>query len=222
MKKVALCVALALGVAARLSFPQAPEGRAAKSQLQVERWDGQHWKKADIKSVFDHNDRIRFRYRSTAAGSLYVLDHTSGGQTAWMYPMAQQQQTALVPDTEIVIPGGDGAYKVTGPPGIDTLYWIEVPQPVNLPDAQEVHIPSTLISRCGEQAEIDTQEACLHDNAGPKPLKDPQQLLSILHVEGTLAARDLSFESKPGGTDIQSAAAGPSVGLVYEVRIAHR
>jgi hypothetical protein len=176
----------------------------------------------DAQSVFRQRDRLRFRFRTSVSGYLYILNQSSSGAVAWLYPAAGNGSNYVTGGREVMIPGAEGHFVIGGPPGFDTLYWILRRAPLTVPTVEEKQLdePSTLISRCTEE-EMQTQLACLDKNAGPKPLSDPKKLQSALGISNSLFARDLTFESKPQATEISTDSDGSSGGIVYEVRIAH-
>ena len=184
------------------------------------------WKAVDAQTVFKTNDKLRFRLRTSLTGYLYILNHSSSGKVAWVYPASDKSSNHIVANTETLIPGAEGSFVINGAPGIDTLYWILRNEAFTVPNVEDkqLDVPSTLLSRCSEEnsAEIDhPQMACLDGNAGVKPLADPDKLRGALGMPNSLVARDLTFEAKPGGTEIRTESDGASSGIVYQVRIAH-
>jgi Domain of unknown function (DUF4384) len=200
---------------------EAPASQRTRLQLAVQCSKQDQWRTVDAQSVFKQGDRIRFRFRTSLPGYLYILNHSSGGQVSWLYPPPGNSSNRVEAGREIIIPASDGSYAIGGPPGFDTLYWILRSTRFEVPDlnAGQLDAPSTLISRCREE---ERQEiACLDKNAGPKPLENPNKLETALGIGDSLVARDLTFESKPQATEIGTDSDGVSSGIIYQVRIAH-
>jgi len=201
---------------------RSPAVQRNKLQLSLECWRQNEWRAMDAQSVFKQQDRIRFRFRTSVPGYLYILNYSSSGQVSWLYPAPGSLSNRVEEGHEAIIPRADGSYLVGGPPGFDTLYWIlrstsfEPPQV----DGKQLDVPSTLVSRCREE-EPPAEVACVDKSAGPKPVPDPRKLQTALGISNSLVARDLTFESKPQGTEIGTDSDGASSGIIYQVRIAH-
>jgi hypothetical protein len=193
-----------------------------KLTLSLECWKLGEWKTTNAQTVFNHGDRLRFKFRSSTPGYLYILAQASSGTTSWLFPVTGTQSDRLTAAREVTIPNADGYFVIGGPPGFDTLFWIMRSSPMTLPAVEptKLEIPSTLISRCPEE-ETPSQVACLDKNAGPQKLTNTSKLQSALGLSDSLTARDLTFETKTRATEI-SADSDDSNGIVYQVRIAHK
>lgn len=182
------------------------------------------WQPVESTAVFNAGDEIRFRFRTSFPGYLYVLNRASNGETDWLYPLPDQGQTSRVePGPSYLIPGTQGSFVVGGTPGFDLTYWVVSPSPIDArgpampaPGSQ----PSTLVPRCREQV-LKARGLCVDERAGPRPLSTPAQLPPELRRPAQLAARDLKFRAEGGQTRI-SARVSPTGVIVYEFRIAHR
>jgi hypothetical protein len=199
---------------------------AAESSVEVRlelRRDSE-WQPVESTAVFNAGDEIRFRFRTSFPGHLYVLNRASNGETGWLYPLPDQGQTSRVePGPSYLIPGTRGSFVVGGAPGFDLTYWVLSPSPIDtrgpvmpVPGSQ----PNTLVPRCREQA-LQARGVCVDERAGPRPLSTPDQLPAELRRPAQLAARDLKFRAESGQTRI-SAKVSPTGVIVYEFRIAHR
>lgn len=225
-KAVERVAALLLMVATSLCVVQAQEPASAsqrnKLQLSVECWRQNEWRSVDPQTVFNQRDRIRFRFRTSLSGYLYILNHSSAGQVSWLYPASGSSSNRVEGGHELLIPGADGSYGIGGPPGFDTLYWILRGTPFVLPevDGGKLDAPSKLISRCPD-IERQKELACVDKNAGPKPVLDPKKLQAALGISNSLVARDLTFQAKPEATEIGTDSDGSSSGIIYQFSIAH-
>lgn len=203
---------------------QQPSSTAQRNTLQVgvECWTQNKWRGVDARTIFNQQDRIRFRFRTSLSGYLYILNHSSSGQVSWLYPAAINSPNRVDSGHELLIPGADGSYAIAGPPGFDTLYWILRSARFAIPqvDGAQLDAPSTLISRCPEE-DRQKELACVDKNAGPKPIADPKKLEAALGISNSLVARDLTFQIRPQCTEIGTDSDGTSSGVIYQVRIAH-
>jgi hypothetical protein len=220
-----LAVALATGItsfAIAESQDQAPAPPRTKLLLTIERWKKDGWETANAQSVFKPQDRLRFRFRTSVSGYLYILNQASSGKTSWIYPLKSTHPDELSEGQEVIIPNTEGSFAVGGPPGFDTLYWIMRSTPFELHEvpADKLDVPSTLISRCPEETS-ETEVTCLDKNAGPKALTDTKKLQSAIGLPGSLVARDLTFEPTPKATEISTNSDGASDGIMYQLKIAH-
>lgn len=193
-------------------------------EVRLELRKNAEWQPVESTAVFSANDEIRFRFRTSFPGYLYVLNRASNGETDWLYPLPDQGQTSRVePGPSYLIPGTRGSFVVGGTPGFDLTYWVVSPSPIDtrgpaLPEPASQ--PSTLIPRCREQA-LKARGLCVDERAGPRPLSTPAQLPPELRRPAQLASRDLKFRAESGQTRI-SAKVSPTGVIVYEFRIAHR
>ncbi|MBI4875962.1 MAG: DUF4384 domain-containing protein [Acidobacteria bacterium] len=198
-----LCLSAAVMVAAA----QDRTPPAVEVSLELRR-DGR-WEAADNERVFNAGDQIRFRFRTFFAGYLHVLNRTSGGESAWLYPRPEAEQSGRVePGPVYLIPGARGSFVVGGTPGFDVTFWVigDTPMATSAMPAFGSQ-PNTLLPRCREQV-LKARGLCVDGRAGPRP------------AEG-LTARELTFRSEGGPTRISAQDSRPGV-MVYEFRIAHR
>jgi hypothetical protein len=186
------------------------------------RREGQ-WRHVGAQTVFRKDDEIRFRFRTSLGGYLYVLNLSSDGQSTWLFPRPERGESSRVePGPLYLIPGTKGVFVVGGKPGFDITYWIESPVPI---DTGEVEgpapgsQPNTLVPRCREEV-LQARGLCEDERAGPQPLASPEH--SPVHLPGntTLVARDLKFHTEAGSTSISAPKTEGGV-IVYEFRIAH-
>lgn len=170
----------------------------------LERHAQDRWTALDSKTVLDSGDRVRFRFRGSQPGWLYVYYTGSDGKSDWL----EKEGQLTVKEQEYEVPRGS-SYTVSGPPGFDTVYWILSPKPIPaealIPASAKRNVSNTMRPRCRDGQPEDTKAACLDNRAGPAGLR----------------ARELKLDKAPSG-----AAAGTNdrnVGvMVYEFRIAHR
>ncbi len=184
------------------------------------RKDGR-WETVDPATVFSANDEVRFRFRTTTPGYLYVLNRSAGGETAWLFPRPEQGHSSRVePGPVYLVPGERGSFVIGGTPGFDTTYWVVSPTPVEsrAPELPPSGVqPSTLLPRCREQV-LKARGLCVDERAGPRPLSKSEPAPAELPA---LKARDLTFRAESGQTRITAKGSTTGV-IVYEFRIAHR
>ena len=192
-------------------------------EVVVEKQKGDDWERVNPQTVFHAGEDIRFRYRATQGGYLYVLNSSSDKKTSWIFPRANSAERSRVePGVEYIIPTGRGAFEVAGSPGFDVTYWILSPTPI---DSTQSFVPtsgnpvSTLQPRCRSEV-LKSRGLCVDERAGPHSVDDPVNLPVHPPENDKLHSRDLKFKSQEGTTQISGVTHQSDV-IVYEFTIAH-
>lgn len=199
---------------------------AAQQRVEIvlERREAGAWKTTDPGHVFANGDQVRFRFKSNTAGYLYVVNEGTSGETATLFPSAEAgTDNRIEAGREYTIPGNQGAFKLTGPAGYDTVYWIVSPvklgndapqyKPLPPPPAPGA-APANLRPRC-DDAIWKARGECVDSNAGLKQNEVPgmrsRELLFLRKDQGSVvaAAPSASGAAKPGP-------------FTYQFRLAHR
>jgi hypothetical protein len=190
-------------------------------EVVLERNDGSQWSAVDARTVLNSGDRIRFRFKSTLPGWLYVHYAGSGGETGLLLPQKNEIGHRILGGETYQVPAGAGSFTVAGPPGFDVLYWVLSPKPVpaeSLLPPSAKRAPRTLIPRCRGQLSGGTESACLDDRAGPAAVEASQ--LAPLR-RSSLRARELRIGTESGVSTIEPADRSAGI-IIYEFRLAHR
>lgn len=192
-------------------------------EVVVERQKGDQWERVDPQTVFHSGNIIRFRFRTSQKGYLYVLNSSSDKNTSWLFPRAGSAERSQVdPRVEYMIPTGQGAFEVGGSPGFDVIYWILSPTPI---DSTQSFVPtggsqaSTLRPRCREEV-LRARGLCVDEHAGPHSVDNPVDLPVRPPESEKLHSRDLKFKAQEGTTEISGLTHQSDV-VVYEFTIAH-
>ncbi|MDQ6664163.1 MAG: DUF4384 domain-containing protein, partial [Acidobacteriota bacterium] len=116
-----LCAGLWPGLA-RAQQPPPPKPAV---DVVIERSRGDEWQVVNPRTVFAANDEIRFRFRSSSPGFLYVLNQTATGAHMWLYPSPQAgANNKIEANREYLIPATEGVFRIPPTPGNDTVYWM--------------------------------------------------------------------------------------------------
>lgn len=211
----------AVSAATCFAQPVSSHKPAGVIQVSLENRVGGAWQTIDPQTVLHSDDTIRFRFRSSVAGFLYVVDGSSEGESASLFPYPGQNQTNRVePGTAYIIPEGEGSFVVGGKPGYDAVYWIVSPGPLEIKPERKSQ-PSTLEPRCREEV-LKSRGLCFDERAGPAPVRDIESApFAWKNNTPRLAARDLKFQPEDGATRITAAGLGENI-LVCRFLIAHR
>jgi hypothetical protein len=220
----ALIVALLLRPAPAESQPDSAESASLAIEINLELHRADQWQTVDNQTVFHNNDEIRFRFRTSFSGYLYVLNRTSGGETVWLFPRPGQGQTSRVEaGPDYLVPGTKGSFAVGGAPGFDVTYWVLSPVAIEsratVPPAFGSQ-PNSLVPRCRTGA-LQARGICTDERAGPRPTKRAEDAPIALPASGRPIARDLQFHSEAGSTHITAPNVRDRI-VVYEFHIAHR
>lgn len=197
-------------------------GQVAKHSVEVtiERTESGGWKPADPRTVFRPGDEVRFRFRSSFDGYLYVLNRASSGQYMWLYPSQQAGTDHRVkPGNSYIIPSTSGAFAIPDPAGFDVVYWVLSPtelRGLTLPEP-DASARQALIPRCRD-TELRARGGCLENSAGARV---PDALPKAIEVASPLRARELEIDRKPSASHIRFSGVSGHM-LVYEFWIAHR
>jgi hypothetical protein len=233
MRGAALCAAAGL-LASPALFGQGKVMRqgASRMEIQLERLDGGAWRTIDPGLVLAQGDRVRFRFRTNFDGYLYVMNHSTSGKYEQLFPREETgTDNRVAAGKEYVVPATKTLFRVAGPPGYETVYWMVTParltdggQPAYrpLPPPPEPRpAPSNLIPRC-DDALLKARGDCIDSSAGPKLTPRggdvPQNMKTTTPPQDP---RDLLFMRQKDTAVISSPAplTGP---VIYEFRLAHK
>jgi len=192
-------------------------------EITVELRQGSDWKPVSSQRVFHANDDIRFRLRSRIPGYLYVLNHASSGERAWLYPRPNQGFSNHVEiDKVYLVPDTKGSFIVGGEPGFDVTYWMITPesQDISAADPATRTKPGSLLPRCREGL-LRARGVCEDQQAGPHSVSDSSEIPPLFSSSGGLISRDLKFQTSEPAIRI-STPEPQSGSIVYALWIAHR
>jgi hypothetical protein len=208
----------------------APLVLAAQSQsieIVLERNEGGAWKSIDPGLVLGQGDLLRFRFRTTFEGYLYVINSGTSGSQSLLFPgdatgrnnRVQAGKPYFVPSTN------NASFKVAGPAGHDVVYWLVSPVPLDgnpvsaLNGQQSTHPAPKLIPRCDDSI-FRARGLCIDSSAGPHNVADPQLLPEAISSVPNMTPRELIIVQDKEKARISSSGklTGP---IVYEFRLAH-
>ncbi|MGH9720244.1 MAG: DUF4384 domain-containing protein [Bryobacteraceae bacterium] len=182
-----------------------------RMEIQLERKASSGWSAVDPSTVFRAGDLVRFRFRASFPGYLYVINHGTSGKSAVLFPANDSgRENRVEANRDYLVPATSGAFRITGPAGHDVLVWVVSASPLAreaAPPAPAEGPARDLAPRCND-AIFRTRGDCVDDNAGPKAA--PSQ-----------RSRDLIFIRRDKLSVISSAS---PIGepVLYEYRLAHK
>jgi hypothetical protein len=227
-------LASALCLAAALASPQSgnvsrtmTEG-GHRMELVLERLDRDTWRTIDPGLVLAQGDRVRFKFRTNFDGYLYVMNQSSSGTYEQLFPgAATGQDNRISASREYQVPATSAAFRIAGPAGYETVYWLVTPArlsdtaPRYQPPPATKAAPPTLIPRCDDTI-WKSRGDCVDPSAGPKLVPRGEAIPQNLTGPGiSRDQRDLLFLRQKNTAVISSPVplTGP---VIYEYRLAHR
>jgi len=224
---------LILAGAAALSLaPGAHADEPPRVEVRLERMVKGDWEQVEPNRVLESGDKVRFRFRSSFDGFLYVMNHGSGGQHEMLFPNEQLKRSNRVrAGQDYEIPGGSAWFKVEGPPGYEVTLWLVTPSrmgnkidpgafgkwPV---EPGRVAPEGDLRPRCDDW-HLKTSGVCVDPKAGPRAVRRTDELPRELGEIGDLSARDLRIENEGTSATIYPKA-NLDAPVLYEFRLAHK
>ncbi len=227
-------------VAFFLLFAGLPKRLASQSSnsaglltLRLEERVGTVAKTVPQNTVFRTGNILRFRLTSQLAGYLYIVDKGTTGETATLFPAAENPDASnrIEPGQNMVVPAnGDGWFEVSGPSGFDTIYILVSADPIVIPLAatsgrsqeapqNETPPPPNLLPRC-DDAIFKARGECIDASAGVAPLAPnasvPRELVPLART----AARDIILADDADGVTVKPAPTA-KLPLIYTFRLAH-
>jgi hypothetical protein len=200
-----------------------------KMEITLERMAGSEWRTVDPGLVLDSGDRVRFRFRGNFDGYLYVMNYGTSGSYTLLFPREETgENNRVASGKEYLVPATEAWFRIAGPPGHDTVYWLVSPielneanQPGRLPPPPKTSArPLTLMPRCDDSI-FRARGLCIDSSAGLKPLSDKDTLPRNLQAVERDTSRELMIMRKQDQAlvSVQAPLQGP---IIYEFRIAHR
>lgn len=216
-------LALAAGFAV-IAFPQShtlTQG-AHRMEIMLERLDGETWRTIDPGLVLSSGDRVRFRYRTNFDGYLYVTNLGTSGKYDQLFPRQDTgQDNRITSARDYQVPATSSAFRIAGPAGFETVYWLVSPSHVSEPPHWDLQGPKIKITPRCDDTILKARGDCIDSSAGPKLVPRGVELPQPLADAAGQGRRDLLFMRQEGKSVISSPVplTGP---VIYEFRLAHK
>lgn len=209
--------------AAESAKPEGPQ----RMEIMLDRFDGGSWHAIDPALVLEQADRVRFRFRSSFDGYLYVMNQNTSGKYEQLFPRDETgQDNKIVAGKEYQIPATASVFRIAGPPGHEVVYWLMTPARLtggpprySAPPSGSV-TPPTLIPRCDDTI-LRSRGDCIDHSAGPKLVPRDVELPKNLAGAADQGHGDLQF-LRQKDTSVISSPAPLSGPVIYEFRLAHK
>lgn len=203
---------------------------SAKALLEItlEKQIGDKTQLMSAEHVFEPGDVVRFRLHSDYNGYLYVTNQGTSGEFATLFPSADTgSDNRITPSGNYIVPA-DGGFKISGPAGFETVYFLLSPTPLaqsaaatrpGAPSSFTMPGPvSSLKPRCND-AVFRARGECMDSTAGPSAIPAGAPLPPEISPLAGSASRDITFTRNNGKTTVDAKAGNAPV--IYTFRLAH-
>jgi hypothetical protein len=206
--------------------PLALVAQTQSVEIVLERHESSAWKTIDPGLVLAQGDLVRFRFRTTFDGYLYVINSGTSGAQSLLFPAdSTGRNNRVTAGKEYTVPSNGASFKVAGPAGHDIVYWLVSPVPLDgnpaaaLKTSQPTHPAGKLIPRC-DQSIFRARGLCIDSTAGPRNVPAEESLPSAISAVPNMTRRELVIVQDKNKARVSSSGqlTGP---VVYEFRLAH-
>lgn len=217
----------ALPLVAQSSSQQGPY----RMEIVLERRDAGAWHAVDPGLVIEQNDRVRFRFHTNFEGYLYVMNQSTSGTYAMLFPAEDTgRENRITAGKDYVVPATQTLFRIAGPPGHEIVYWMVTPAelhaeapkyvPLPPPPPKEKQLPANMTPRC-DDALFRARGDCIDTSAGPKNVTSRELLPDNLAQVPSGSSSDLMFLRKQNTAVVSSPVPlkGP---VIYEFHLAHK
>lgn len=199
-------------------------------EIVLERREGNAWKVVDPGLVFQKDDRVRFRAKTNFSGYLYVMNRSTSGNYDLLFPTGEAgEKNRIEADRQYLVPATQGAFRVTGPPGQEIVYWLVSPVEMKKdgggyiplpPPPQPGKIPPNLVPRCDDTI-LRARGDCVDTSAGAKPIQEKGNVPENLAGIAQATPPEVMFVRRQNASVVAAPAQleGP---VIFEFRLAHR
>lgn len=182
---------------------------AHRMEVVLEKREGNVWKTIDPGLVLSKNEKVRFRFKASFDGYLYVTNRSTSGTSTLLFPREDTgMYNRIQAGREYLVPATDGAFRVDGPAGHDVVSWMVSPVELtrHAMTTQKEKEYDSLKPRC-DDAIFKARGQCVDTAAGIRQPENEGERLVIIREKRA------SVISSP------EPLTGP---VVYEFRLAHR
>jgi hypothetical protein len=223
------CVAAASFVGMNIvSEPLVAEQHPLSVEITLERQQGRKWTAIDPALVLAPGDIVRFRFKSNFDGYLYVTNLGTSGRYELLFPREETGSANLVQHgKDYLVPATDAHFRIAGPPGYESVFWLVSPvvlgEPrITEPPAPRKRRPTTLLPRCDDTA-MRARGLCLDPEAGPHAVGTGDEMPDEFKSVPGAASRDIMIVQQRAPSVLMShKSSQASAPMLYEFRIAHK
>ena len=204
-----------------------------RMEIVLERRDAGAWHAVDPGLVLEQNDRVRFRFHTNFDGYLYVMNQSTSGTYAMLFPGEETgRENRITAGKDYLVPATQTLFRIAGPPGHEIVYWMVTPAELRSEDEQQKYIPlpppppkekqapANMTPRCDDTL-FRARGDCIDSSAGPKNVTSRELLPDNLAQVPSGGSSGLMFLRKQNTAVVSSPVPlkGP---VIYEFHLAHK
>ncbi len=231
MRPLVWCAAVAS--AALPLCAQTPQQGPYRMEIVLERRDAGAWHAVDPGLVLEQNDRVRFRFHTNFDGYLYVMNQSTSGTYAMLFPSEETgRENRVSAGKDYLVPATQTLFRIAGPPGHEIVYWMVTPAELQTEQAERKYIPlpppppkdkqtpANMTPRC-DDALFRARGDCIDTSAGAKNVTSRELLPDNLAQVPSGGSSGLMFLRKQNTAVVSSPVPlkGP---VIYEFHLAHK
>ena len=183
--------------------------------------------------VLEQNDRVRFRFHTNFDGYLYVMNQSTSGTYAMLFPGEETgRENRITAGKDYLVPATQTLFRIAGPPGHEIVYWMVTPAELRSEDEQQKYVPlpppppkekqapANMTPRCDDTL-FRARGDCIDSSAGPKNVTSRELLPDNLAQVPSGGSSGLMFLRKQNTAVVSSPVPlkGP---VIYEFHLAHK
>ena len=227
MHAVSCTLMIGLSALTCLAQQPAPVDQTQTMQIVLEQKVGRTIHVVNPQHVFKTGDLVRFRFRSSFDGFLYVTDQASSGKYLTLFPGTDSgTDNRMVHGKDYLIPATAAWFRIDKPAGYETVFFVvtptrlgdksAAPPPPFLTPPPAQPLPDDMQPRCDDGI-FRARGECIDDHAGPGSLSPPS---GAADTNNTPTPREIVVIRKPDSSVVAPAADGDAP-IIYQFRIAH-
>ncbi len=232
-RQACLCALVVASTALPLAAQTSPQQGPYRMEIVLERREAGAWHAVDPGLVLEQNDRVRFRFHTNFDGYLYVMNQSTSGTYAMLFPSQETgRENRITAGKDYLVPATQTLFRIAGPPGHEIVYWMVTPAelqtgnepekyvPLPPPPPKEKQVPANMTPRC-DDALFRARGDCIDTSAGPKNVTSRELLPDNLAQVPSEGSSGLMFLRKQNTAVVSSPVPlkGP---VIYEFRLAHK
>ena len=199
-----------------------------RMEIMLDRMESGAWQAIDPGLVLEQADRVRFRFRTNFDGYLYVMNQSTSGKYEQLFPREETgQDNRIAAGKEYQVPATNSVFRIAGPAGHETVYWLVTPARLTdgppryapIPPGQKT-APPALLPRC-DDAILRSRGDCIDTSAGPRLVPRDVPLPKNLAGAAPQSPQNLVFLRQKDSSVISSPVP-LTAPVVYEFQLAHK
>ncbi len=233
MTRRCVCALAVASTALPLASQTSPQQGPYRMEIVLERREAGAWHAVDPGLVLEQNDRVRFRFHTNFDGYLYVMNQSTSGTYAMLFPSEETgRENRITAGKDYLVPATQTLFRIAGPPGHEIVYWMVTPAelrageeqqkyvPLPPPPPKERQVPANMTPRCDDTL-FRARGDCIDTSAGPKNVASRELLPDNLAQVPSDASNGLMFLRKQNTAVVSSPVPlkGP---VIYEFHLAHK